>query len=179
MASFPGFLNRISNWKTLIGLILLYMIFPLVLFKNAETKLNALAGKVIGPIDLTFGYNPKRTLQMVEEYGEAGRAYYQQVEMSIDIIYPVIYAFLFAVLITIIYRRLINGPVRHLNMLPFVAMTFDFLENFAIISLLKHYPEQSMLMANLVEIFKLLKWLMFGIIIFLVIYGLIKLLLRK
>ncbi|MEO5906166.1 MAG: hypothetical protein ABIQ11_05535 [Saprospiraceae bacterium] len=179
MASFTSFLNRISNWKTLVGLILLFLIFPMVLFRNAMEKINALAGKEIGPIDLTFGFSPKRTLQMIEDYGDAGRAYYQHVEMSIDIIFPIVYAFLFAVLITIIYRRLINGPVRHLNMLPVVVMFFDFLENFAIISLLKHYPEQSMLMASLCELFKLLKWLMFGLIIFLVIYGLIKLLLKK
>ena len=152
MASFTSFLNRISNWKTLIGLILLYLVFAMVLLRNAEEKINTLAGKEIGPIDVRFGYNPKRTLQMVEEYGEAGRAYYKQVEMSLDILYPIVYAFLFAVLITIIYRRLINGPVRHLNILPFVGMA---------------------------EIFKLLKWLTFFLIIFLVIYGLIKLLIRR
>lgn len=179
MSSFTYFLNRIANGKTLVGLILLYAIFPAVLFKNAEEKLNALAGREIGPIDLTFGFNPQRTLQMVADYGDAGRGYYRQLEMTIDLAYPLVYAFLFSVLITLIYRRLNSAPVRHLNMVPFFAMAFDFLENFVIIQLLTHYPEQSVLMATLCEIFKLLKWLMLGLIIFLVVAGLLKLLFRR
>jgi hypothetical protein len=179
MSKFPAFLNYISNWKTLVGLILLYLLFPVVLFKNAEEKINAFAGKEIGPIDLTFGFNPQRTLQMIEAYGDAGREYYASVETSIDLAYPVIYALLFAVMLTMIYRRLLGRQVRHLNMLPFVAMFFDFMENLAIVSMLRHYPEQSLTMATLCEIFKLCKWVTFLVILFLLIYGLVKLLFMK
>ena len=179
MNSLVIFLNRFSNWKTLVGLILLYAIFPAVLFKNAAQKINALAGKEIGPIDLTFGFSPHRTLQMVEAYGDAARAYYKQVELTVDIAYPIVYALMFAVMLTLIYRRLLGRPVVYLNMLPFVAMLFDFLENITIVSMLSHYPEQSMAMATLCELFKLIKFLLFGLIIFLNVYGLIKLLLQK
>ena len=157
MNSLVIFLNRFSNWKTLVGLILLYAIFPAVLFKNAAEKINALAGKEIGPIDLTFGFSPHRTLQMVEAYGDAARAYYKQVELTVDIAYPIVYALMFAVMLTLIYRRLLGRPVVYLNMLPFVAMLFDFLENITIVSMLSHYPEQSMAMATLCELFKLIK----------------------
>ena len=173
------FLNRISNWKTLVGLILLHILFPAVLFRNAEEKINALAGKKLGPIDLTFGFNPNRTLQMVEDYGDAGRAYYKQVIMIVDSAYPIVYALLFAVIITLIYRKLLHAPVYYLNLVPFFVMIFDFLENFAIISLLRHYPEQSLFIATLCEVFKLLKWLFFGLVLFLVLYGLIKLIFKR
>ena len=179
MSSVSLFLNRFSNWKTLVGLLLLYTLFPAVLFKNAEKKINELAGKEIGPIDLTFGFNPQRTLQMVEDYGEAGRAYYKQAELTLDLFYPMVYALLLAVILTLIYRKLINGPVRYLNVLPFVAMIFDYLENYTIVSMLTHYPEQSIAMATLCELFKLIKFLLFGLILFLIFYGLIKLLLRR
>lgn len=173
------FLNRFSNWKTLVGLVILYAIFSFILLKNAEEKINQLAGKEVGPIDLTFGFSPERTLQMVEDYGDAGRAYYSQVELTIDIIYPVVYALLFAVILTLIYSRLIGGPVQYLNVLPFVAMFFDYLENITIVSMLNNYPEQSIAMATLCELFKLFKWLIFGLILFLIIYGLIKLAFRR
>jgi len=179
MTTFSNFLNRISNWKTLVGLLLLSILFPAVLFRNAEEKINAFAGKEIGSIDLTFGFNPKRTLQMVADYGDAGRAYYNQAVIGLDSAYPIVYGFLFAVLITLIYRRLLKGQVRYLNLIPFVAVFFDFLENFAIINLLSHYPEQSLLIASLCEIFKLFKWLFFLLNIFLVIYGLIMLLFKR
>ncbi len=174
-----NFLNRVANWKTLLGLFLLYMLFPSVLYKNAAIKINELAGKMIGPIDLTFGFNPGRTLQMVADYGDAGRAYYKLVELTLDIAYPVVYALFWAIVITLIYRKLLNGPVRYLNLIPFLAMTFDFLENMAIVSLLSHYPEQSVFMASLCELFKLLKWLFFALTLFLVFFGLIKLVFRR
>ena len=85
----------------------------------------------------------------------------------------------FAIAITLIYRKLLRGPVHYLNLVPFMVMIFDFLENFAIISLLSHYPEQSFFMAVLCEIFKLLKWLFFALTLFLTLYGLVKLLFRK
>jgi hypothetical protein len=173
------FLNRFSNWKTLVGLLILYMLFPLVFFKNAEAKINSLAGKDINPIDLTFGFNPAPTLQMVEDYGDAARKYYASVELSVDIAYPIVYSLLLAVILTLIYRRLIHGPVRYINLLPFFTLFFDYLENITIVSLLKHYPEQSMTMATLCELFKLIKWLLFGLILFLIVYGLIKLLFNK
>lgn len=173
------FLNRFSNWKTLVGLLILYAIFPLILLKNAEEKINQLAGKEIGPIDLTFGFSPARTLQMVEDYGDAGRNYYAQIELTVDLIYPIVYALLFAVILTLIYSRLIGGPVRYLNLLPFIAMFFDYLENITIVSMLKSYPEQSVAMATLCELFKLFKWLIFALIFFLIVYGLIKLAFRR
>jgi len=86
---------------------------------------------------------------------------------------------LFAVLLTIIYRKLIRGPVRYIHLVPFIAMFFDFFENLTIVSMLNHYPEQSYTMASLCEFFKLMKWLVFGVIIFLVIYGMIRLLLKQ
>src|SRR5687767_5612674 len=179
MNSWTLLLNRYSNWKTLLGLVLLYLLFPLVLFKNAAEKINALAGKEIGPVDLTFGFNPQRTLQMIEDYGDAARAYYARVELSIDLAYPIVYAFLFAVILTLIYRRLLGRPVMYLNLIPFAAMIFDYLENYTIVSMLRHYPEQSRAMAIFCELFKLMKWLTFGLIIFLVFYGLAMLLFRQ
>jgi hypothetical protein len=175
-----AFLNRISNWKTLLGLILLYLLFVGVLLNNAEKRINQFAGKEIGVIDLNVGFNPHRTLQMVADYSDEGRAYYKQAELLYDTPYPLIYTLLFAVIITLVYRRLLGGPVHYLNLWPFAAMLFDYAENVCVISMLGHYPEQSMAMAVLCEIFKLLKFLMVGVIIIVILTGLARLvLLRK
>ena len=109
-----SFLNRIANWKTLVGLIFLDVLFPAVFFRHAGEKINEYAGKITGPVDLTFGFNPGRTLQMIAEYGDEGRRYYKMVELTTDIAYPVVYALLFAVAITLIYRKLLRGPVHYL-----------------------------------------------------------------
>lgn len=179
MNSLILFLNRYSNGRTFVGLLLLYLIFPLILFSNATKKIQELAGKKIGPIDSTFGFSPQKTLDTVEEYGESARAYYMMVELTIDLAYPVVYSLLLAVTITIIYRKLLDRPVNYLNLLPFAILAFDYLENVTIILLLRHYPEQSVAMATLCELFKLVKWLLFGLVLFIIFYGLARLLFRR
>jgi len=124
MRKIVAFFVRISNWKTLVLFLILYIIFPAYILKNAESRINELAGKETGVIDLTIGFNPRKTLDMVADYGAEGRAYVAKVESTIDIIYPVIYAFLFAIILTLIYRNR-----TWVSILPFITMIFDFWKN--------------------------------------------------
>ncbi len=170
MKTLSNFLNRIASWKSLVIFLALYMIFPAYLLKNAESKIVALAGKPVGIIDLTFGFNPQKTLMMVADYGDNARSYYALTEMTTDILYPLVYAFLFGIILTLLYRGSSRSWV---NTLPFVCLLFDYLENITIIILLKTFPQQSPTIATLCELFKLLKWLVFAAIILLVLLGLI------
>jgi hypothetical protein len=179
MKTLSQFLDRIANGKLLIFLSLIYAIFPAYFLKNAEEKINQLAGKKIGVIDLTVGFNPQKTLQMVADYGDEARAYYAQTEMTMDVIYPIIYALLFGIILTILYRNKAYKPFPWINLLPFVALIFDYLENICIVSLLQNYPSQSLNTTTFCEVFKMLKWIAFGISVVLILYGLIRFLLIK
>ncbi len=170
MTILTNFLNRIANWKTLFLLLVIYMSFPAYWLKNAEVTINQLAGKPIGPIDLTIGFNPARTLAMVADYGPAARAFYTQTELTTDLVYPVVYSLLLGVILTMLFRHRSNWWVAGL---PFVSLLFDYLENAAIVTLLTSYPTQSVAVAILCEVFKLIKWLSFGVTVCLIIYGLI------
>ena len=176
MQKFTAFFSRISNWKTLVLFFILYAIFPAYILKNAEIKMNELAGKEVGVIDLTMGFNPEKTLDMVAAYGDEGRAYVKKIETTTDIVYPIIYAFLFAIILTLIYR---NKSLAWVAIFPFITMILDFKENFCIVTLINSYPEQSYNWATLCEVFKLLKWISFGIIILLIIFGVISKLVKK
>jgi hypothetical protein len=179
MKTLSQFLDRIANSKLLIFLILIYAIFPAYLLKNAEEKINQLAGKKIGVIDLTIGFNPQKTLQMVSDYGNEARAYYAQTEMTTDVIYPIVYAFLFGVILSILYCNKAYKPFYWVNLLPITALIFDYLENICIVSLLQNHPSQSLMVANFCEVFKLLKWISFGFAIVFIFYGLVRLLIEK
>ncbi|WP_041343347.1 hypothetical protein [Runella slithyformis] len=174
MKQLSTFFYRISNRKILVGLIALYLVFPGYFLKNAETQINTLSGKVLAPIDLTMGFTPDRTLQMVEQYGPAARDYYATVEMTIDVIYPLVYTCLFAVILSLLYYRKSYRPFALVNVFPLVTLLFDYLENITIVTLLKSYPDMSMTVATFCEIFKMLKWFTFAVTALLVIYGLLK-----
>ena len=52
MKTLSSFLTRIANWKSLVLFLAFYMLFPAYILKNAEIKINELAGKTVGIIDL-------------------------------------------------------------------------------------------------------------------------------
>ncbi len=174
MKALSTFFYRFSNWKILVLLLVLYISFPAYFLKNAEIRMNSLSGKTLGPIDLTIGFTPSRTLQMVQEYGDAARAFYAMIEMTTDVIYPIVYSFLFAVTLSLLYYRKSYAPFAYVNLFPFISLVFDYLENLTIVTMLKSYPEQSMTLASFCEIFKMIKWFSVVVTVLLIIYGLLK-----
>jgi len=169
MRTLSTFLSRIASWKSLLLFLAIYVLFPAYILKNTQNKINELAGKPVAVIDLTFGFNPQKTLIMVTAYGDAARSYYAWTEMTTDIVYPIVYAFLFGIILTLLYRERSYSWV---NLLPFICLLLDYLENINIFILLTTFPQQSLTIAILCEIFKLLKWLTFGAIILLILIGL-------
>lgn len=170
MKSFSRFLHRIAGWKLFMMCCVLYLLFPAYILKNAEQKIDALAGRKLGVIDLTIGFDPQRTLAMVAGYGDEARAYYAQTEMTADVAYPIVYAFLFGILLSMLYR---HTTWKWVNVIPFVTMFADFSENVFIIYLLQQYPSQSVNVAAMLEIVKLFKWMSFAFMMLLVVVGLI------
>lgn len=179
MNSVSNFLNIVANWKTLLATFVIYLLFNVYFLKNAEEKINELAGSEIGVIDLTFGFDPQKTLDMVAKYGEAARSYYAKTEMTTDLIYPIVYAFFFGIALTLVFRSNTFKPFERVNILPFFSLGFDYLENGNIVYLLKTFPEQCTLAATLCELFKLLKWLSFGAVLAIIVFGLARNILSK
>lgn len=168
-------LDRFTNWKSFLILLAVYASFPAYWLKNAAATISQLAGKHSDPIDLTMGFNPARTLAMIADYGPNARAYYARVELTVDVAYPIVYALLFAVILTLLFRGKAYKPFGWVTLLPFVSLLFDYLENATIVGLLTSYPQQSYGLAVLCEIFKLGKWLTVALIIGLMLYGVIRL----
>ncbi|MEO7175319.1 MAG: hypothetical protein ABIV51_05680 [Saprospiraceae bacterium] len=169
MNSLLRLIDRIANWKSLLLFLAAYIFMIGFVLKNAEAKINEMAGQTVGVIDLTMGFDPQKTLAMVEAYGAEGRAYYARTEVTADILYPLIYSILFSIILMILYR---NRSLRWTAKIPFLVLIFDFCENIFIVSLLINYPQQSLALANFCEAFKLLKWICFGLILLFMSIGL-------
>ena len=179
LTSLSSFLYRIASWRTLLLSVVLYLPFNTYFLKNLEGRMNALAGKEIGPIDLLFEYNPAKISRMVAEYGPEGRAVYAQGALVIDTAYPLIYTFLFCIILSLLFRNRSYAPSRLVNVLPVVILVLDLLENACIVYLLKSYPDSSMGVASLCSVFTNLKWAVSLVVIVLMLYGLVRLALNK
>lgn len=129
----------------------------------------------IQPLDLMLFATPDKTFAMIERYGDSGRVFYRNVELTADILYPIVYLFAFSLLISWLFKRgtAPNSSLRKWNVAPVGAFVFDLLENGTIVTLLSIFPLQPVILGWLLFIFTAVKWLFAGISILLILLGLV------
>ncbi|MCQ3939447.1 MAG: hypothetical protein DPW18_20740 [Chloroflexi bacterium] len=128
----------------------------------------------IQPLDLMLFATPDEMFAMIEKYGEFGRPFYRNVELTVDIVYPIIYLFAFGLLISWLFQRGFspNSPMMKLNVMPLGAWLFDLLENLNIVAMLSMYPSKPVAAAWLLFLFSTVKWLFAAASILLILVGL-------
>ena len=139
--------------------------------------------KQLGPgqgqpmLDLMFGFSPEQAYTIIAAYGEAGRSGAILFTAIADSLYPFVYAGLLAFAISWFLKGIPikNSKWQYLNLLPFAALIFDFVENAGIISMLAGYPEQFVNMASMASVAGMLKWTMVVVsaaaLVFVIIWG--------
>ena len=127
------------------------------------------------PLDLMFFSSPEKTFAMIERYGEFGRPFYRNVELTVDIIYPIIYMLAFGLLISWLFQRGFksDSKMQKLNVFPIGAWFFDLLENLGIVTMLSMWPSQPSVLAWLTTIITMIKWVFAGGSMVLIVVGLV------
>ncbi|MBI5952213.1 MAG: hypothetical protein HY865_11195 [Chloroflexi bacterium] len=127
------------------------------------------------PLDLMLFATPQKIFGMIERYGEYGRPFYRNVELTVDTVYPIVYLFFFGLLISWLFQRGLasNSPMRKLNIAPLGAWFFDLLENIVIVILLSVFPVQPTALAWILVLLSTVKWFFAGASVFLILIGLV------
>lgn len=127
------------------------------------------------PMDLLFFSTPAKLFTIAGSYGEYGRAFYRSVELTVDIIYPVVYTLALGLLISWLFQRGFStkSKMQGLNIAPIGAWLFDLLENLGIVTLLTTFPAQLTAIAWLTTFFTMVKWIFAGISMLLIVIGLV------
>lgn len=179
-------LQALSSWfYQKANLVWMFLFMGLAALFNALI-LPAMADKLatvppLAVLDLRFGFTPEEAWQLLDALGEAGRAQYQQMELTLDVIYPLIYTGFLVFLLSLLYRKTLrpDSPWRLLNLLPFVVLIADFVENAGIVQLIRRFPERADALAGWTSVANQVKWTMFMITIGVVLAGLMRLLLVR
>ena len=164
-----------TGWRVLIlflaDLLMMGYIMPV-----AGAILALAANNSVMPLDLMFFYTPEKAFAMIEKYGEAGRSIYFKIELTADIIYPIIYTLFYGLLISWLFQRGFkpDSPMQKWNLMPVGAWFFDLLENTGIVSMLMIYPSKPEILAWVTMLFGSLKWACFVVTVGLVLVGLVK-----
>lgn len=127
------------------------------------------------PLDLMFFATPDKIFNMIDLYGDSTRIFYRNVELTVDIIYPIVYLLAFGLLISWLFKRgfASNSSMRKWNVMPVGAWFFDLLENLNIVTLLTMYPAKPMVLGWLLFVLSAAKWLFAGASILLILFGLV------
>lgn len=152
-------LYRTINTRFLVISVVVFTIFiVIVLPRVAEQSLN-ITGVTDSP-DTSFFYSAQDLYKLAETYGVEGRSYYIRSRYTFDIIWPMVYLLFLVTSTTSVFRFLkTTNPWRMVNLLPFVGVMFDFLENFATSMVMYRYPSPSPFVAALAPFFTVVKWL--------------------
>jgi hypothetical protein len=124
-------------------------------------------------LDLMLFATPAKIFAMIDRYGEYNRQFYRTVELTVDIIYPIIYLFFFGLLISWLFQRgfASKSPMRKFNITPLGAWFFDLLENIVIVILLSVFPSQLTALAWILTLVSTIKWVFVGATILLMLVG--------
>jgi hypothetical protein len=164
-----------TGWRVLFlfiaDVVMMGYIMPV-----ASAILELAANNSVLPLDLMFFYTPAEAFAMLEKYGPAGRALYMKIELSADIIYPIIYTLFYGLLISWLFQRAFkpDSRMQKWNIAPVGAWLFDLLENVGIVTMLALYPSQPVFLAWLTMLLGLIKWAFAFLSIGLVLVGLVK-----
>ncbi|MGF1736838.1 hypothetical protein [Photobacterium satsumensis] len=141
-----NWLINFSSWKkagVLLSLnfalqaIILLIIYPLI-------------SASIDPLDVQVGLTSESVNSFFNEIGTAGRKYYFLNEMTVDMLFPLVYSFAYSLLLIELIKscELISSSLKYIALLPFGIGASDVIENVHILVAIHSYPAKSELLIN-------------------------------
>ncbi|MFC2055143.1 SH3 domain-containing protein, partial [Chloroflexota bacterium] len=107
-------------------------------------------------------YSAQNLYHMAEAYGEQGRGAYVRARFTFDLIWPLVYTFFLSTAISWVYARALSADSlwRGFNLVPVLAMLFDYLENLSASLVMLRYPHPTIVVDSLASLFTMLKWVL-------------------
>ena len=105
------------------------------------------------------GYDAAYVNTLLSALGEQGRHAYLFNQIPFDMIYPLLFGGSNCLILAFIFKKLgkLESPLFYLCFLPLFAGFFDYSENIGIIALLTNYPNNLVILAQVTNVFSVLK----------------------
>jgi hypothetical protein len=162
-------LDRFATWPVFILLLVLCGLCLLGFQWRAKALNERAGGKEIVTFDGRYAYTPEEARDLLEMMGERGRPFYAVTQMTLDLVFPLVYGSLFLIMIFRLY-----GDPGYLLLVPVIASVADLLENFTNTYLALSYQQGSVpSLARFSSICTRVKWSGFTISVILVFIGIV------
>ena len=141
--------------------LVVFLLFAGLVLPGQAASAETYSGNAGSP-DLSFYYSTQDLYHMAEVYGEQGRGAYIRARFTFDLIWPLVYTFFLCTAISWVYDRAFTADSlwRGANLVPVLAMLFDYLENLSASLVMLRYPHPTIVVDSLVPLFTMLKWVL-------------------
>jgi len=158
-AALSRFLDRAATGRIVIATAVLFFFYIGAVLPGQAKKVEEYAGEVATP-DSAFFYTASDIYASAAQFGPDGRSEYVLARATFDVAWPLVYALFLSMLLSWLLRRCYaEGDRRRLlNLLPWVALVFDYLENFSAAVTVARFPAKTPVLADLATVFTMLKW---------------------
>ncbi|MBI3143140.1 MAG: hypothetical protein HYZ16_09965 [Bacteroidetes bacterium] len=153
-----SFLAKTTGKKALIWFIVTNAVYACMLLYTIPYTVN-LAGGMALPDMMPLGYDHAYVIRLLHSLGQEGRHAYLYTQIPLDMVYPGLFALAYAQVMAFFLLRLgrYHSALYILCLLPVLAGTADYLENFGIISLIHHFPSVSASTVGITGAFSIIK----------------------
>ena len=161
MSGVSRWLYDVSSWRNILIAGALCSCLTLA-FPSSSAEVTG--GRDLRSPDASFGISVDETYAFLDALDPQGRTLYASGELTLDIVYPVVYSLLLAMLLSRLFPVAygLESLMQPLHLLPFGAGFFDLMENKAAVLLVINYPERLNAVARLLNVFNQTKWILGG-----------------
>jgi hypothetical protein len=167
-----NFITKITSPKTIVVFLVLFIV--------AMVLVNFTFSSGVQNLTQTFNYTPEEAYQMIEEYGESGRAKHLGV-LLMDPILVVLYTILFSCSILFTVSRLFisKTALYKLSIAPFILASIQTLEIVGLFIIIRNFPIRHILLVKITNIVTMAKIILTYFCVFLSLIGFLGLLMKK
>ncbi|MBU4307321.1 MAG: hypothetical protein L6428_06580 [Candidatus Aminicenantes bacterium] len=174
-------LNKYSTGRNVLALfVITQIIYGFMLLYTIPNVMNHAKGMKLLDMQPT-GYNAEYAKNLFDNLGASGREAYLFRQIPVDMIYPFLFAVTYSLLLTFLFKKSFNpkSKINGLSLIPIVGGLFDYLENVGIIIMLSLYPIFSESIANITNVFSVLKSIFITLFFVLLVVGIVGLIAKK
>ena len=152
-------IKKSINGKKILLLFILTNIIYAVMLTITIPKVMSFAGGMKLLDMMPTGYNSEYVNSLLSALGATGRNAYLFNQIPVDMIYPFLFGITYCLLLAYILNKLgkLESSLFYLCFIPLFSGLFDYCENIGIITMLTNYPDNSIILTQITNVFSVLK----------------------
>ena len=174
-------LHKYASGRIVLSLFIVTMfVYATILFYSIPSVTAQAPGMRL--FDMSpFGYSQAYAENLLEAIGPDGRNAYLKLQLPIDFIYPGLFALTYSLMLFWLFKKRFGArsKIFYSALVPAAAGFFDYIENIAILLMLKSYPEPNSCIVACSSMFTVLKSVLTVAFYILLCYGFIVLLIKR